>query len=281
MTKHGLLRSYFGHICKCSLNAKQRPDIIIIMKRTIEYIYEDEDILVCHKPAGIATEGAGVREVDLVSSVRNYLARKNRGVKGSGAPYVGTVYRLDKPVEGVVVIAKNKAAASDIAKQIKDHSTEKYYYAICYGSVPEDSGRLENYLIRREDNGLAMAISKEEADSLSDNTITLLTGAKLRIIGGDVKRAILDYEVVKRNPETTIVKVKLLTGRFHQIRVQFAALGFPLLGDDKYGSENSISYSQKNNIEIVNLACCKFGFKHPKTHKKVAFEITPTAFDMV
>ncbi|RKM54958.1 RluA family pseudouridine synthase [Butyrivibrio sp. X503] len=253
------------------------------MKRDIEYIYEDDDILVCHKPAGIATEGAGVRETDLVSHVRNYLARKNRGQKGAKPPYVGTVYRLDKPVEGVVVIAKNKAAASDIAAQIKNHSTEKYYYALCYGSVPEDKNRLENLLVRREDNGSAMVITKEEANSVNGNSITLSSKEKLGIIGGDVKRAVLDYEVVKRDEdnETTLVRIKLLTGRFHQIRVQFAALGFPLLGDERYGSENSKAYSKEKGIKNVNLVCYKFGFNHPKTRKKVYFEISPTVLPMV
>ena len=280
MTKQALLRSYFGHILYSSLNDNVHPYIIVIMKRDIEYIYEDKDILVCRKPAGIATEGAGVREADLVSLLRNYLARKNRGSGSTKAPYIGTLYRLDKPVEGVVVVAKNKTAASDIAKQIKNHSTEKYYYAICYGSLPETSDRLENYLVRREDNGLSMTVSKDEADTLKDNSITLLSGEKIRIIGGDVKKAVLDYNVVKRNPETTLVEIKLLTGRFHQIRVQFSALGFPLLGDDKYGSDASIAYSKENGIKTVNLACYKFGFKHPKTHKKMSFQITPTAFNI-
>ena len=246
------------------------------MRKEIEYIYEDEEILVCHKPAGMATEGAGVRSVDLVSSVRNYLARKTK----SRSPYVGTVYRLDKPVEGVVVIAKTKAAASDIAGQIKNHTTDKYYYALCYGALPEDSGHLENLLARREDNGLAMVVSSDEAKSLQDNTITLLTGEKIRLIAGDVKKAVLDYEVVARTEDTTLLRIKLLTGRFHQIRVQLSFLGYPILGDDKYGSSDSLSYSQKEGFDTVALACYKFGFKHPKTHKKISFEIAPTAFDI-
>lgn len=246
------------------------------MKREIEYIYEDDDILVCHKPAGMATEGAGVRELDLVSSVRNYIARNNRSKGITKPPYVGTVYRLDKPVEGIIVVAKNKAAASDLAKQIKNHSTLKYYYALCYGQLPKDSGRIEDYLIRREDNGLAMAVTMEEAGTIKDNAIALLTGEKIRVIGGDAKKAVLDYEVVKRSKDTTLVRIKLLTGRFHQIRVQLSHYGFPILGDDKYGSKASIQYSKDAEIGTVNLVCYSFGFKHPKTHKKVSFSIDPT-----
>ena len=85
--------------------------------RNIRYIYEDNDILVCHKPAGVATEGAKAYTMDIVSAARNYLSRKNG--KSKKPPYVATVHRLDQPVEGVVVLAKTKKAAGDISNQIK------------------------------------------------------------------------------------------------------------------------------------------------------------------
>ena len=119
--------------------------------KKIEYIYEDEDIIVCHKPAGIATEGAGPGKMDLVSQVRNYLTRKSRQEGKKGPAYVGTVYRLDQPVEGVVVMGKNKKATSSLAEQIKKHTTDKYYYALCFGNVEPREGHVENYLGRRED----------------------------------------------------------------------------------------------------------------------------------
>ncbi len=232
--------------------------------KKIEYIYEDEDIIVCHKPAGIATEGAGPGKMDLVSQVRNYLTRKNRQEGKKGPAYVGTVYRLDQPVEGVVVIGKNKKATSSLAEQIKKHTTDKYYYALCYGAVEPKEGHVENYLGRREDSGLAVIVSEEE---------------KVRLIGGDVKKAELDYEIVSSDERTSLLKIKLLTGRFHQIRVQMAGLGYPIIGDTKYGTEESLRYSEEKGIKTVCLACYKFGFKHPTTGKRVFFEIKPEFID--
>ncbi|WP_022772140.1 RluA family pseudouridine synthase [Butyrivibrio sp. AE2015] len=232
--------------------------------KKIEYIYEDEDIIVCHKPAGIATEGAGPGKMDLVSQVRNYLTRKSRQEGKKGPAYVGTVYRLDQPVEGVVVMGKNKKATSSLAEQIKKHTTDKYYYALCYGDVEPKEGHVENYLGRREDSGLAIIVSEEE---------------KVRLIGGDVKKAELDYEVVSSEEKTSLMRIKLLTGRFHQIRVQMAGLGYPIIGDTKYGTKESLQYSEEKGIKTVCLACYKFGFKHPTTGKRVFFEIKPEFID--
>jgi len=228
------------------------------------FLYEDNDIIVCHKPAGMATEGAGPGKMDLVSQVRNYLTRKNKQEGKKGPAYVGTVYRLDQPVEGVVVMGKNKKATSSLAEQIKKHTTDKYYYALCFGNVEPREGHVENYLGRREDSGLAVIISEEE---------------KVRLIGGDVKKAELDYEVVSSDKRTSLLKIKLLTGRFHQIRVQMAGLGYPIIGDTKYGNEESLQYSEEKGIKTVCLACYKFGFKHPATGKRVFFEIKPEFID--
>ena len=228
------------------------------------FLYEDNDIIVCHKPAGMATEGAGPGKMDLVSQVRNYLTRKNKQEGKKGPAYVGTVYRLDQPVEGVVVMGKNKKATSSLAEQIKKHTTDKYYYALCYGNVKPVEGHVENYLGRREDSGLAVIVSEEE---------------KVRLIGGDVKKAELDYEVVSSDERTSLLKIKLLTGRFHQIRVQMAGLGYPIIGDTKYGTEESLRYSEEKGIKTVCLACYKFGFKHPTTGKRVFFEIKPEFID--
>jgi 23S rRNA pseudouridine1911/1915/1917 synthase len=202
--------------------------------------------------------------MDLVSQVRNYLTRKSRQEGKKGPAYVGTVYRLDQPVEGVVVMGKNKKATSSLAEQIKKHTTDKYYYALCFGNVEPREGHVENNLGRREDSGLAVIVSEEE---------------KVRLIGGDVKKAELDYEVVSSDERTSLLKIKLLTGRFHQIRVQMAGLGYPIIGDTKYGNEESLQYSEEKGIKTVCLACYKFGFKHPATGKRVFFEIKPEFID--
>lgn len=233
------------------------------MTSSIDYLYEDEDLLVCHKMAGMATEGARAGRMDLVSAARNYLARKDKmntkGRQRNLPPYVATVNRLDQPVEGVIVLAKTKKAASDLAQQIKEHRTDKYYYALCYGIPDEKKGHLTDYLIRRADNGLA----------------DIATDDKVETIGGEPKKAELEYEVIATKEEIALLKIHLLTGRFHQIRVQLGSRGYPVLGDDKYGNEKSREYAMKANIKDVCLVAYKYVFRHPSTKKKVEFEITP------
>lgn len=249
--------------------------------REIKYIYEDYHIIACHKPAGVATEGARVGTMDVVSNVRNYLARKHReaGGKDRGLPYVATVNRLDQPVEGVLVLAKTKAAATSLSGQIKDKTTDKYYYALCYGDIPGDEGHLQNNMARDDHNLRAVVLSDKEAASLEDYSVTLKSGEKITIMALGIKNAELDYKVIARSfigeKPVTLLEVKLLTGRYHQIRAQLSYLGYPLLGDQKYGSDESIAFSKEQNVKDVCLVCHKFVCDHPKTGKRTTFEIKP------
>ncbi len=249
------------------------------MTANIEYIYEDKDILVCHKGAGIATEGAGAGRMDLVSAARNYLARKDntetKGRQRNLPPYVATVNRLDAPVEGVLVLAKNKKAASELAWQIKNRTTEKYYYALCYGVPETKEGTLCDNLIRRKDTGLAYIISDEEMASVREGKVTLSGGEKTELIGGDVKKAELSYQVIASDEETALLKIHLITGRFHQIRVQLSGMGFPILGDTKYGSQESLKYGNDRGVRNLCLVSYSFSFDHPTTKKRMTFEIKP------
>ena len=245
-----------------------------IRMKSIEYIYEDNDILVCHKPAGMATEGAKSYSMDVVSAARNYIRRQNRGKnEGRKPPYVATVHRLDQPVEGVIILAKNKNAATDIASQIKKRTTDKYYYALCYGTFEEKKGKLENLLVRKED-GFAAVISEKEKQSLNGNTITLENGSSIRIMSGEVKDAKLEYEVIAETNEESLLRIKLLTGRFHQIRVQLSNIGHPILGDQKYGTLKSTELSGKKAVKDVCLVSYKFVLDHPVTKKRMTFEIS-------
>ena len=249
-----------------------------LLMKEIKILFEDEDIIVCHKPAGVATEGARVGSMDVVNFARNYLARKNRasGKKGSGKPpYVATVSRLDQPVEGVLVLAKTKAAATSLSKQIKEKTTDKYYYALSFGSVQEKSGHLTDYIARKESDGNAIILTEKEKDSLKDNVVVLDSGEKCRILDGGISNAELDYEVVAEENEMTLFKIKLLTGRYHQIRAQLSHLGHPILGDQKYGSADSKAFSESQGIKDVCLVCYKFAFDHPKTGKRTEFSVKP------
>lgn len=250
--------------------------------REIKIIFEDNDIIVVHKPAGVATEGARVGSMDVVNFVRNYLARKERasGKKGSGKPpYVATASRLDQPVEGVLVLAKTKAAATSLSEQIKKKTTDKYYYALGYGSPSEKEGRLTDFIARKEEDGNAVILSASEKESFADGIVKLEDGTGCRLIGGEIKKAELEYKVIKEDvvsgKELSLFDVKLLTGRFHQIRAQLSHQGTPIVGDLKYGSAESVAFSEENSVKSICLVCYRFGFDHPKTGKRMSYEIEP------
>lgn len=251
----------------------------IPMTNSVDYIYEDKDLLVCHKPAGMATEGAKINTIDVVSYARNYLKRKARanGRAESKQVYLATVHRLDQPVEGVLVLAKTKKAAGSITSQIKERTTEKYYYALCYGTFEEKKGHLTNYVIKRMDNYLAMVLTDKERNSCDAKMgkVTLESGETVGIISGEPKKAELEYEVVAEDAGKSLLRIKLLTGRFHQIRVQLAYAGHPILGENKYGSKESIAFSQECGIKDMCLVSYKFVLDHPSSGKRMGFEIEP------
>ena len=245
----------------------------------IKYLYEDDDILVCHKPAGMATEGAGPGQMDVISAVRNLIARRNRenekGRQRNLPPYVAGINRLDKPVEGVLVLAKNKKAASFLADQIKKRNADKYYYALCYGIPEPDKATLSDYIIRRQDNKRAFIISREEAKSFKDNAVTLGNGEKVYLIGGDPKECVLSYSIVNKNDKSALLQIHLGTGRFHQIRAQLSSRGFPIVGDRDYAGAECLDYARSLGVKEICLAAYRYEITHPSTGRNMSFQIIP------
>lgn len=236
-----------------------------------DIIYEDNDIIVCYKPAGIATQTRRIGQQDMESFIRNYRAAKNE------PPYVGIVHRLDQPVEGVMVFAKNQKAAASLSRQIKAHTTEKYYRAASRGQGVSGT-----------------AVEEEEAwHTLTDyisfdkrTNTSKITSEKDRL----AKKAVLQYRVISVTPDRdssqnecirTEFDIKLLTGRHHQIRLQLAHIGYPLIGDTKYGkpaSNNSGMGSKSGRTgggvrEQLALCSYKLVFDHPATGERMTFEL--------
>lgn len=222
-------------------------------------IYEDEQILVCHKPSGIATQTAKLGCPDMESCIKNYLK----------SPYLGVVHRLDQPVEGILVFGKTKEAAAKLSAQ----SMEKRYYAVALAdssklSIKDDEKvgieyTLVDYLVKDGRSNTSRIAEKNEKDA---------------------KRAELVYCTLeeKKKDESVemlylLVDVLLKTGRHHQIRVQMAHAGMPLYGDIKYGSESSVKQSLKSNKKEVALCAYSLSFSHPKTGKRMEFSILPKA----
>lgn len=233
-------------------------------------IYEDSAIIVAYKPAGLATQSAHITAPDTVSELNNYLAGKN----AKAQPYLGLVHRLDQPVEGLLVFAKDKKSAADLSIQLSEESKkcQKTYRAVVYleGAAGEH---------KRDGVGESRSDFVSEAPVLLTDYLIKDSRAKLaKIVTKDTpqaKKAVLSYEVLAAKERLALVTVHLQTGRFHQIRVQLSNAGMPILGDLKYGTEGSKEASAQNQVRTVALCACGLTFEHPKTGKKMSYRTEP------
>ena len=211
----------------------------------LRILHEDEHVIVCYKPAGIATQTAKMGAQDMESLLKNYLYKKEKKM-----PYVAVIHRLDQPVEGILVFAKTPFAAKELNKGMQGAGFGKYYKAVVCGIPKEKKATLEDYLVKDGKTNTSRVGKKEEAEA---------------------KKAVLSYEVLRQEADKALVQVKLETGRHHQIRVQMANMGCPIWGDTKYNSGENVDKSWKN----IALCAYHLEFVHPKTKKKMIFEIEP------
>lgn len=223
-------------------------------------IYEDESMIVVWKPAGIATQTARIGQQDMVSELKNYLAGKPPGCSGRGEPYLGVVHRLDQPVSGLLVFARTKEAAAALSSQAQSGRMQKYYYAVVYGAPKEENGQLESYLHKDGRTNRSLVVGKDFPEA---------------------KKAVLFYKkirtlmILEKNQEVSLVEIQLVTGRHHQIRVQFADAGMPLLGDSKYGSEDAKRLGREIGCRDVALSAYRLILEHPRNRKEMVFERQP------
>jgi len=182
----------------------------------IPILYEDEHMLVVNKPAGMVVHpGAGVHGGTLVNALLGYSEETFRSLADEGRP--GIVHRLDKETSGLLLVAKNRKATEKLSKSFANRKVEKYYVALVRGHLRVGKGTLESYIGRSKENRQRMA-SYEEDD-------------------GSGKLAITHYKVMAQNNGASLLKVKIDTGRTHQIRVHMSAMGFPVIGDKFYGNK--------------------------------------------
>lgn len=229
-----------------------------------QIVYEDEAVLVIRKPAGLATESAGIGQKDVVSELKNYVAKKNPGKM----PYLGVVHRLDQPVEGLLVFAKTKKAAENLTAQLGKGTLKKEYLAVVCGKVPENTGRLVDYLAKEK----GMAVVKDTADAQAEKDADVQAE---KAADPQAKKAVLTYMKKAETEKFTLLAVQIETGRFHQIRAQLSHAGFPILGDEKYGSEESKELSREKKIRFTALCAASLSFRHPVTGKTMAFTQAP------
>lgn len=205
----------------------------------LDILYEDDDVLVVNKPKGMVVHpAAGHYKDTLVNAVMFHCKDKLSGINGVMRP--GIVHRIDKDTTGSVIICKNDNAHQKIASQLKEHSVNRIYHAICYGIIKEDEGDIETLIGR----------------SANDRK-------KMAVVSSGGKTASTHYHVLKRFEEDnyTYIECKLKTGRTHQIRVHMAHIGHPLLGDDTYAGNRKSKFKTQGQCLHAKI----LGFKHPVT----------------
>lgn len=235
-------------------------------------IYEDGEILVCHKQPGFAVQNARFGTMDMESALKNYLAAKNPGKM----PYLGIVHRLDQPVEGAVVFAKTQAAAKELSRQFASGETSKKYLAVTShvadafeeavlrenaADADRNSGQTANVEILLED-----FLLKDGKSNSSRVVPAGTTGAKKARLSCRILQEIPDERTISK--KRFLVQIHLETGRHHQIRVQMSHAGMPLLGDRKYNAEETTALP-------LGLCSCELAFRHPKTKKMMRFQVVP------
>ncbi|CUO58907.1 RluA family pseudouridine synthase [Clostridium sp. NSJ-49] len=241
-----------GKIIKSNYKVKINDEVVVILPEPIELdvkaenikldiVYEDSDVIVVNKPKNMVVHPApGNYSGTLVNGLL-YHCKDLSGINGVIRP--GIVHRIDKDTTGILVVAKNDEAHNSLAKQFKDHSIKREYYALVEGRFSKESGTIDKPLGRNKKDRLKMDIVE------------------------DGRRAVTHYEVLEQYDKgVSLIKCTLETGRTHQIRVHMASIGHPLVGDQTYGFKK-----QKFKIEGQALHAKTLGFIHPSTGEYIEF----------
>ena len=228
-------------------------------KYNLDIIYEDKDLIVINKSAGISMHpGPGNYDNTIVNALINYSGDNLSNVGNELRP--GIVHRIDKDTSGLVVIAKNNFSHENLSKQFSEHSITRVYYALVWGKIRPQNGKIETLIARSSKNRQMMEVSFKKG-----------------------KRAVTNYKTLqvyetKKIPTFSLVECKLETGRTHQIRVHLSNMGNNILGDKKYKKKFkkliNIDPSLEKLINELNrqfLHAKRLGFKHPTNNKRLEF----------
>ena len=206
----------------------------------LNVIYEDNHIIVVEKPYNVPTQEDSSKDLDMIKIIKKYIKEK---YKKEGNVYLGLVHRLDRPVGGIMVFAKTSKAASRLSNQVRNNEFHKTYLAVCQGKTKQKE-RLIDY-ISKDNKTFSSYIDKENG-----------------------KESILEYETLFYDikEDISLIKVNLITGRHHQIRLQMSNINHSLVGDQRYG---------KNDKKQIMLYAYKIQFIHPTKKEVMTFELLP------
>lgn len=212
---------------------------------SVPILYEDNHLLVVVKPINMPSQADDSQDPDLLTVLKEDIKRR---YNKPGNVYLGLVHRLDRPVGGVMVFAKTSKAASRLSDAVRTRRFHKTYLAVVHGQPRDQQGKLRHYLLKDAKRNHVSVVSPHEQGS---------------------KEALLEYEVLASTDKLSLVRVKLHTGRPHQIRVQFAAIGCPLYGDQRYGARINVPGQQ------IALWSAYLSFEHPTTKEWLHFSEAP------
>jgi len=220
----------------------------------LKILYEDQHLLCLVKPRGIPSQSDKSGDIDLMTIAMDYL----KGKTGKENIYLGLVHRLDRPVGGVMVFAKTCFSNRELSKQLQARQTEKEYLAVVCGRPEKDRALLEDYI--------------RKLNSINMSKISTADDKK-------AKAARLEYEVIGRTETEeygplALLKIKLYTGRHHQVRVQMANAGLPVWGDKKYNK----AFVGMKDFTLPALWSYKFGFRHPGTGEYMELKALPEGY---
>lgn len=220
----------------------------------LEILYEDAYLIACVKPYGVLSQGDKGNDEDMITKIKHYLYDQDTSEQAE-EPYVAAIHRLDRPVGGVMIFAKNPETAAKLSDMQQDGEIVKYYQAVITGELPDAEGEMVDYLLR---------------DGKTNTTKVVKKGEK------GAKRAELYYEVldVMDTDDGTLsyVLIELVTGRHHQIRAQFASRGCGIWGDTKYNPKFA---KTKRKYKQIGLFSSRMEFTHPITGEEIVIKKEP------
>ena len=238
-----------------------------IHTNAINILYEDPSILVCVKPRGVATQSKRSGTPDMVSLLKNHIYHNS---PKKDEPYLAVIHRLDQPVKGILVFAKSLFAAKELNRQLQNQEFGKYYHALVDGHPPKSAGTLEDYIIKDTRTNTSKICSANTKDA----KIARLHYTIIKEGQGHFKMGHDDFNwgrgKMKIPPSPTELEIHLETGRHHQIRVQLANAGCPIVGDTKYNPR----FKHSDEWQEIQLYAYKLEFRHPENHKIMRFQLS-------